>query len=476
MQKSTQNYVLFIVALVLMILFFDNGGVTGLVISGVIFIIYFYLFKNDVALAFVLCAVIISNPFYIFHLFTFGYPAILNFGTIIFFLSFLVILSPQIKEKKVDINLKRFLPILLAFVIYQFVVSFLLKVATGNFTEIIRQIYRQLPMYFGVFLIIPSYYIFLIDGKKFINAIAIASIVFSLAVIINLYTPIELFLVQTEYRNGAVRTFLLQCPLFYSTVYIMIASLTFVQTKKKHIHYYLAGVGAMSVPLIAMYRLELFTLFLTMLFVAFLVSKYINRNLSGFSRLFKIMLVLVALVLVLAPHIYHAMSDMYVKTFQELLGTGPVERGTTQTRTEHELPLHLSMIRENPITGNGWRKEWFSNFRSQQDWGLSDIPLTASIAMYGWLGMLIYWTRFFYLLPLSKRILKHIGKDREKINNNELLYILIIALRAYFIAMISFRLFYIGYELAKPGQYGDFGVLLGIYFASIHILERQNDK
>jgi hypothetical protein len=96
--------------------------------------------------------------------------------------------------------------------------------------------------------------------------------------------------------------------------------------------------------------------------------------------------------------------------------------------------------------------------------------------MYGWLGILIYYSRFLYILPPSKRILTAIGQDRAKIEKNGFHYIIIVALRAYFISMITFRLFYIGYELTYTQVYADFGAFLGIYFASIYMIERKNDK
>jgi len=427
-------------------------------------------------LAFVLCLVIISNPVNILHIWSFGYPTQLPFQTVFFPLSFLVVFSPQVAERRVDYNFKRFLPILFLFTLYQILVSFLLKVAPDNPKEILRLLYRGYENYLGIYLIIPAYIVFKVDGKKFITAIAFASIIYALAALINVYTPIHLFLIREEYRNGAVRIFMLQSYIFYLITFLAFAAFTFYGVKRAHIHYYLGGVLAMSIPLIAMYRLELFTQFLTILLVVFLVSKYINRNLVGFVRLIKVLVILIVLVMILLPDVYHAMADMYVKTFEELLGTGQVEKGTTQTRTEHELPLHLGLIQDNPILGVGWRKEWYGNFLTTQDWGLSDVPLTSTLAMYGFLGMLIYYSRFLYLMPLSKRVLTDIGKDRAKIEKNDFHYILIIALRAHFIAMISFRLFYIGYELTKTNVYMDFGVLLGLYFASLHKLESEKYK
>ena len=476
MKSEYKNYILFCVAILLIVLFRETSGKSGLTAAGIIFLIYFFLFKKDVALAFALCMVVNSNPLLILHDWVFGIPKYVSFRTIFFLLSFLVVFSPQVKERRVDYNLYRFLPILIAFTLFQFLVSFLLKVAPDNLKEILRLIYRQNPMYLGVYLIIPSYIISKIDGKKLIIAIALASTIFTLAIIINNYTPIQIFLLRTEYRNGTMRTFLFQSHTFYLPTYVAIAAFTFFGAKKAHIPIYMGGVAAMIVPMIAMYRLEMFTMFLTLLLVVFIVSKYLNGSLVGFFRLIKVLVLIFAMVLVLAPRFYRAMSDLYVQTFEELLGTGPVERGTTQTRTEHELPLHLGLIHDNPILGVGWRREWWDNFLNWDDWGLTDVPLTSTLAMYGFLGMLIYYSRFLYLLPLSKHVLKDTRKNREKIEKNGFHYIVIIALRAYFIAMISLRLFYIGYELTYPQVYCDFGAFLGIYFALIHKVERQNQK
>jgi hypothetical protein len=472
-----QNYILFCIAIILIPLFANRGGMLGLAVGLFIIFIYFFLFKNDAVLAFVLCAVINSNPVMLMWGFSFGFPKQLQFQTVFFLLSFLVVFSPQVKERRVDYNLKIILPILFLFVLYQFLVSFLLKVAPDNPREILRYIYRQIEAYLSIYMVIPSYIMYKLNGKKFINAIALATILFTVVIMINLYTPADIFIVRQEYRNGAIRIFLFQSTLFYITTYVAIAAFTFYGGKKAHILYYLAGFLTMAIPFIAMYRMELFTQFLTILLVVFIVSRYLNRNLYGFVKLLKVVVVAVAIVLVLAPHVYEAMVDLYTKTFQELLGTGPVEKGTTQTRTEYELPLHLSLIRENPILGVGWRREWWDNLHNQGiDWGLTDIPLTATLAMYGWLGMLIYYSRYLYFLPLSKRILTAIRNEKATIEKNEFHNIVLIALRAYFIAMITFRFFYISYELTFEKVYADFGTLLGMYFASIYIIENHAKK
>ncbi|MBN1186764.1 MAG: hypothetical protein JXB49_31085 [Bacteroidales bacterium] len=471
-----QNYILFSLAMLLIPLFSNRGGILGLTAGGIIILIYFILFKKDIVLAFALCAVIDSNPAMLLEYFAFGFPTALPFGTIFYFFSFLVMFSPQVKERKVDYNLKRFLPVLYLFTLYQFFISFLLKVSPDNILEIFHSIYRGFPTYLGVYLVIPSYVIFKIDGKKFINAIVLSVIFITLIILINLYTPLEIFKVRAYWRNGATRIILFQSYLFYISTFVAIGFFVFFGGKKAHIHYYMAGVMTMMLPFIAMYRLELVTEVLTILLVVFLVSKYLNRNLTGFVKLIKVLVLMIAVVFIMAPTVYNGMKDLYIATFEELFGIGGVEEGTTQTRTEHELPLHLSMIRANPILGNGYDSRWWGNNETDMDWGLSDIPLTGTLAMYGWLGWLIYHSRFLFFLPLSKHVLKAIGKDRAKMEQNGFLYIVIIALRAYFIAMITFRFFYIGYELTFTKVFADFGTMLGIYFAAIYMVENQNNR
>ena len=476
MKSESKYYVLFSFAIIIILLFVNKGGKVGLAAGGLIIFIYYILYKKDVALAFALCAVINANPAMMISGYSFGFPKQMPFLDVFFLLSFLVIFSPQIKERRVDFKLKNFLPIIFLFLLYQFFVSFLYRAAPDSPKDILRIMYRQWGMYLGVFLVIPSYVIFRHDDKKFLKGICIASIIFTLGILINLYTPIELFKIRTQYRNGAVRIFLFQSTLFYFTTLLAVAAFTFYKAKKKHTHIYLSGVLAMFLPVISMYRLEILTMVLTSLLTVFFVSKYLNRNLIGFVRLFKIFVGLFLVVIILAPEIYNAMADLYVKTFQELLGTGQVEKGTTQARTEHELPLHMSMIRQNPILGNGWDHRWWGNNTTSQDWGLTDLPLTSTLAMYGWLGLLIYYLRYFYFLPFSRQVLQAIGKQKEKIEKYGFYYIIVISLRAYFIGMITFRVFFIGYELTFTKIYADFGALLGIYFASIYMIESQDNK
>jgi len=169
----------------------------------------------------------------------------------------------------------------------------------------------------------------------------------------------------------------------------------------------------------------------------------------------------------LASDFFIGLSVTFIKTFQEILGSQ--SQGTTQTRTIIELPKHIFFIKNNPFFGTGFIQAWFENFFNKYDLGLTDIPLTSTLAMYGIIGMLIYYFRFYIIYKNIIHIFKYIKQFKIIMIDFYIFEIVtLFALSAYFISMIAFRLFYISWELTIGEKQIEFGLFLGIFFALIN--------
>ena len=104
--------------------------------------------------------------------------------------------------------------------------------------------------------------------------------------------------------------------------------------------------------------------------------------------------------------------------------------------------------------------------------GFVDFPIMGSIAKFGFAGVLIYYMRFYFLLRENTKLtISYIAFYNEQ---DKLLFYVYLTIRAYIISMITFRLFYISWELAFDWQQVEFGLITGIFLGLERIISQNN--
>ena len=470
MQK-TDTYI-FYLAIAILVFFYSTSGGLGLFLVGIIIAIYFHFFFKNITYAFLICLVIISNPGRIYTGEPFGLDIhFLRLSDIFFYLGFLCLFSPKIKQIPLDNRIKKLLPVLYFFSIYQIIVSIILKLDSSTLFEIIKYGEQFKFLIFGVYILIPAYKIAQENFKLFINNIIILALIFASVYLISFYTDLKIVDFTTEVRfrgSNIYRNTIQNTEIFKLIIYFAIAAYLILKSRDNRI-VYITGILTAVIPVIGLYRLEMFYIGMTILLVFFLVIKNIGFPYSKVWNLSFYLVILLLCVFLFFPIIVHWLSDTYHTTVQEFFGRS--NQRLSQTRTIIELPKQLNLIRNNPLWGIGFRPEWFTNYHNYRDWGLSDIPLTSTLAMYGIIGMIIYYSRFYLIFRAARNVHMFIRTNRESVLSDfKIETVAIISLSAYFITMVTFRLFYIGWELTLARLQPEFGVFIGIYYSLINSL------
>ena len=162
-------------------------------------------------------------------------------------------------------------------------------------------------------------------------------------------------------------------------------------------------------------------------------------------------------------------KKIYLSTFDYFIGKG--EDDSADERLLNQVPILLAYINSYFLTGCGLEESTIMTKNNM--FGFVDVPILGSLAKFGLIGMFIYYTRF-YLILRNKNKLKisffSFYKDYQKL----ILYVYL-TIKAYIISMITFRLFYVSWELAFDWQQLEFGLFIGIYLAlEIIIMQIEN--
>jgi hypothetical protein len=150
-----------------------------------------------------------------------------------------------------------------------------------------------------------------------------------------------------------------------------------------------------------------------------------------------------------------------LKTFQGLNVFNYLNTYSTddsfEIRFSLEAPFLLDIISKYPILGIGPL-----NYSDRQIntgfFAWQDVPILGSAAVFGFLGLILYFVRYLFIYKVYKKVTVLGLKNSFELS-------IFKALNAYFVTMVLYRLFYITWELSFPYQLIEFGFISGLYFA-----------
>jgi hypothetical protein len=462
---------LFYLTVIILIFFHGTKGSMGSVYLLIILFVYFYYLYKHIIYSFLISILILSNPGEILDPHDFGLPNIFTLFDLFFFLSFLGLLMPKLKEIKLSKEIKKLLPFIYAFSIYQIFVSIIFTLQPDSLPAFLTKLYYNKNYIFGIYLLIPAYKLIQVNFKPFFFNIIFLATVYAVLYLLSIYANIGIVEFASGNRfasAGFSRNIIENAEVFKLTMFFAAAYFIIPKTSGK-LPIYIAGLLSISIIVISVFRLELFYTIMTANLVIYISSKLLNISITRTFRFGLLLAVCVALFFMVFPKMAQGLLNTFSLTIQEF--TGVKAAGTTQGRTILELPKHLFLIKHNFLFGTGFREEWFQNFTNLHDWGLSDIPLTSTLAMYGFVGMVLYYARFLHILKIFGDFRVSVQKNYDFMTssfNGEL--IVIVSLYAYFITMITFKLFYVGWELTLGNKFMEFGIFLGIFYGLINKL------
>lgn len=365
-----------------------------------------------------------------------------------------------------DVMFQRILQISLVFFIYQIVVSFIYH----NFEFGFNEAFRSIGYFLGFFILIPAYYFTITARKTIFHSIVIISVIILTLFTISYYSDIKIVNIQYSMRFAGedIERVIVGGYKQFTKFFIFLLPFIFlfkINKFSKSVLYFI-GIISSLIIILGMYRMEMFYTFSGVLILIFISSKTFRLKRVFLTIAFSFIGGIILLNL-LFPAFYSNIERTYTKT-QEYF-SGETDEVSAETREAVELPSLLNLIQENPFLGNG-----IFTLRNENigHWGFVDIPFLGTLAAYGILGMLLYYLKFVFIFKKMGRFRLLIKHNYHLVTNdytNETLIIL--ALLAYFITMISTRLFYISFELTNQGILSEFGFFAGIFFGLIRLVE-----
>ena len=328
------------------------------------------------------------------------------------------------------------------------------------------EILRTSGYYLGFFTFIPAYYLALRFRKKLFSQLTLIAALFLCLYYCDLYFKLGIMHIGTSSRGDDfeitrimgydVRQFMI----FYT--YLLPATIFMDIGNKKKAYLIVIAIFSYLIIILAVYRLAIFYVAMGALTTFFFVARYINLS-KLFMRISVITLVLIA-ALFLAGNIIDQYTDIFQWTLNSFSSGSSDE--SANIRFMIQLPILQEMFNENMLTGAGLQT-LLDEATENGMFGLVDLPILGTLAAFGIIGMFLYYFRFYIIL--SKKT-SEFSRDKLFISKNKNDFFFFIALKAYFITMITYRLFYISWELTFEYQQAEFGLFVGAYFALHKIL------
>jgi hypothetical protein len=361
-----------------------------------------------------------------------------------------------------DIKFRRVLIISAIFSCYFLFVSIIMKTGKISVSEIMV-IYIKYIL--GFLVIIPAYILTIRNRKEMITSIVVIAILFLIVYFINIVMGGSLFVLEESIRSSIsdltrVGSADLRQTFIFFTFFLPVTLVLSNKSRFKILIIQIIGVLSFAILVIGFLRLALFYVVLGTILTAQFISYY-----SKFTRVIKIIfafIVIISAFFIAFPKI----SNEYFLITEWSFGAmrGQENDSSYDIRFLIEAPFLIKEFIKNIWTGSGI-EELLIQQKKIGYFAMQDVPILGTLAAYGILGMVLYYLKFYFLLINS-------GIKKIKITqNNEVDIYIYLTIKAYLITMISFRLFYISWELTYDYQQVELGLFCGIYLALRNIIE-----
>ncbi|MCX6250381.1 MAG: hypothetical protein NTX61_06480 [Bacteroidetes bacterium] len=426
---------------------------------------------------FMLCLTIMTNiGGYFDAIFVFGRITLQDAA---FILSFMILFSSKVHASRIfsDKGFRRLFYYLVGIALYSIIAA--LFVISGN--ELSFSFYALLNWrweFFGFLSIIPGYLV--AENPKLIVR---SSIFVSLLILVLFFLTIttKLDLIPTEELSRDIQGVNVERITFagHMSYLILIIWIGFfmlvmnIKMNNKLIILLIASFMLISQMLSLGRGINIFLI--GSLFAALIyIRKYFHLQIY---KLVRNMAVFFALTMVLLFFIFPDYLTGYYQTFfqsfLELIGIVP--SGTTQSRSSYELVNQLPLIRENPLFGTGITPRWFEN--EEFSGNISDLPIVTILAMFGFIGTIIYFYSYYMIFKRMKQFYKQTGNYfRNFLMTNKYDVLLLLCLFVYFFSMVYFRLFNTGVEFIADYSKIEFYFFIGLMYGVMRKLEILSTK
>ena len=417
------------------------------------------LFLLNPVYVFVYCFVLHVN---VISCFSYDWAKFLTFaGMYAVFVKDIKLIRLLLEDKK----LKKLALLSLLFGLYVLIINIAFKSELNVKTAL-----SNFAFMFGFLSIIPAYYCTVYYPKRLLMSLVVVAACFVFVYFISIIKNLDLFRLENYDRDTGASIERLagydlrQFIIFF--VYLIPGVVLSVRLKNRD-KFILLGVGlcAYVILILAFYRLAMFYVVIGALLSFLFIKKYVEAR-----TLFKFIFIFIVLFLAASMFFGEYLTEIQ-KLFSNTIDyfTGNATDSSADTRFDTQFPIMTKLFFANLWTGMG-----LAEIKAMQEFGMMgfvDMPLMGTLTAFGIIGMLIYYLKFFVLLAGTQTNLYYINESEF----DPFIFFIYSTLKAYFITMITFRFFYISWELTFDYQQTEFGLFSGVFLAlHQHIKNAEN--
>lgn len=368
------------------------------------------------------------------------------------------------------LNNKKFKTVFYFSLMYSFFIIYINLLSKTDVNA--KVIFEHFNILFGFLIFVPAYYFTVRQPENLFKCFASIAFCFLVVYYINLIFNLNLFKIGEI--NASIETQLTRFAgydLRQFIVFFIFLIPAFLLTKAVSIitKYLIIsiGFGALLVLILGIYRLAMFYNFMGLLLSLYFIGKYVKTG-----QLLK-RFIFIAIFVSFSVSFFSEYITEFQKVFSGTLDyfNGKGDDVSADERFLNQAPILLAYIYTDFWTGCGIVEA--ALMTKKEMYGFVDIPLLGSLAKFGFLAMFFYYFRFYYILRNKNQFnIKYLSLYNE---NQKLFLYVYLTVKAYIISLITFRLFYISWELAFDWQQLEFGLLVGIYIGLERVI-MQNEN
>jgi hypothetical protein len=391
-----------------------------------------------------------------------------------FILSFLILFSRKVNVQNMfsDKGFIRLFLFLTGIFLYTIIVA-LLIVSGNSIAFSIHTFLNWRWIFLGFLAVIPGYLV-AENPKLIVNTSIVVSFLILVLFFITMFTKIPLIPTEElsrEMEGVSANRITFAGHLSYLVLVIWIAFLILIMKIRMNNKLLILFIGTLMLISQVMSLGRGINLFLmgSLFAVLIYIRKYFHFRIGKLMRNTGMFILLTLLLLfVVFPGYISAFYETFFQSFLEVVGVVP--SGTTQGRSTYELVNQLPLIRQNPLFGTGITPMWFKN--EEFSGNLSDLPIITILAMFGFVGSIIYFYSYYIIFSRMNHFYKSTGSYfRTFLVTHKYDILLLICLFVYFFSMVWFRLFNTGVEFIADYTKIEFYFFIGLMYGLMRRLE-----
>ena len=350
-------------------------------------------------------------------------------------------------------------------------------VSTGaSFSDLLNNLQYQRLTMFGFIVIIPAYVFFRRNYMLLVKFAFATSLVLVFLYIIRITSGLKVLPFWTHERGlgiSAMRMSMYSYGFAYWFIYISLVIYLFrLHIQRKNWIYFIGIIIVIAVILTLTRRSILLLIYATLL-IYLLRQRLYNQSIISLkmSRILVAFGLTLFVLFLFAPSYINHTKTLIENAFTVVSADDDFE--LSDGRLENDIPKHIARFKQSPIIGYGYDKLWYSNKSDEGGLSANDVPLTASLGMFGILGIslfAIFYIRIIKILRNCYRILKGYIYYRLE-QHNAILFIILAILLVSFITKFTINFMSLFTELITGKERVSSFINIGFLLAARDILK-----